>query len=158
MNAGMRHSRPPASRDANRRSAGSSVARSSNCRPVQSPQRTCPELGLSVRHPKMPRNRAALTQPWPLVNQNAPADEFLGNCRRTNPESFAGRTRVGMAAASMVSEPQRRALRLLASSADGVTEALLLANGVSIDVMVEIINAGLAVAHVQQLARPRIEV
>jgi Trk K+ transport system NAD-binding subunit len=41
---------------------------------------------------------------------------------------------------------------------DGVTEALLLANGVSIDVMVEIINAGLAVAHVQQLARPRIEV
>src|SRR5262249_61752082 len=59
---------------------------------------------------------------------------------------------------SMVSEPQRRALRLLASSADGVTEALLLANGVSIDVMVEIINAGLAVAHVQQLARPRIEV
>jgi len=91
---------------------------------------------------KMPRNRAALTQPWPLVNQNAPADEFLGNCRRTNPESFAGRTRVGMAAASMVSEPQRRALRLLASSADGVTEALLLANGVSIDVMVEIINAG----------------
>src|SRR5262249_44806196 len=69
---------------------GSSVARSSDCRPVQSPQRTCPELGLSVRHPKMPRNRAALTQPWPLVNQNAPADEFLGNCRRTNPESFAG--------------------------------------------------------------------
>jgi hypothetical protein len=39
-----------------------------------------------------------------------------------------------------VSESQARALTLLASSPNGVTEALLMANGVSIDTLVDLIN------------------
>ena len=39
---------------------------------------------------------------------------------------------------------RRRALDLLAASADGCTEAVMLAHGFSIDIMVELINAGLA--------------
>jgi hypothetical protein len=39
---------------------------------------------------------------------------------------------------------RRRALELLASCRDGCTEAIMLAHGFSIDMMVEIINAGLA--------------
>jgi hypothetical protein len=44
---------------------------------------------------------------------------------------------------------RRRALDLLASCRDGCTEAIMLAHGFSIDMMVEIINAGLA-----SVARP----
>lgn len=41
---------------------------------------------------------------------------------------------------------RRRALELLAASRDGCTEAILLAHGFSIEMMVEMINAGLATA------------
>jgi hypothetical protein len=41
----------------------------------------------------------------------------------------------------------RRALELLASCANGRTEALMLAHGFSIDFMVALINDGLATAH-----------
>jgi hypothetical protein len=53
---------------------------------------------------------------------------------------------------------QRRALKLLASSADGVTEGLLLANRVTTETLLELVNAGYATAHVDKLGRPRIEV
>jgi hypothetical protein len=39
---------------------------------------------------------------------------------------------------------RRRALELLASCRDGCTEALMLAHGFSIDMMVGLVNAGLA--------------
>jgi hypothetical protein len=39
---------------------------------------------------------------------------------------------------------RRRALELLASCRDGCTEAIMLAHGFSIDMMVELVNAGLA--------------
>jgi hypothetical protein len=41
---------------------------------------------------------------------------------------------------------RRRALELLAASPDGCTEAIMLAHGFSIEMMVEMINAGLATA------------
>jgi hypothetical protein len=41
---------------------------------------------------------------------------------------------------------RRRALELLASCRDGCTEAIMLAHGFSIDMMVELVNAGLATA------------
>ncbi|HKF07993.1 MAG TPA: hypothetical protein VKB89_04625 [Xanthobacteraceae bacterium] len=41
---------------------------------------------------------------------------------------------------------RRRALELLAGSADGCTEALMLAHGLRIALLVELINAGLASA------------
>jgi hypothetical protein len=40
----------------------------------------------------------------------------------------------------------RRVLALLASSADGSTEAMLLAHGFSIQLLVEVVRAGLAIA------------
>jgi len=46
---------------------------------------------------------------------------------------------------------RRRALELLASSADGCTEAILLAHGFKIDMLVEMINAGLASASVERV-------
>ncbi len=39
---------------------------------------------------------------------------------------------------------RRRALELLASCRDGCTEAIMLAHGFSIDMMVELVNGGLA--------------
>src|SRR5215831_5014917 len=55
---------------------------------------------------------------------------------------------------------QRRALALLAwSGQDGMTEALLVhGHKVQVEVLVELVNAGLVVASVEKLARPAIEV
>jgi len=46
---------------------------------------------------------------------------------------------------------RRRALELLASSREGCTEAIMLAHGFSIDMMVELINAGLATAKPERI-------
>jgi hypothetical protein len=46
---------------------------------------------------------------------------------------------------------RRRALELLASCRDGCTEAIMLAHGFSIDMMVELVNAGLATATAQRI-------
>jgi hypothetical protein len=46
---------------------------------------------------------------------------------------------------------RRRALELLASCRDGCTEAIMLAHGFSIDMMVELINAGLATAKPERI-------
>jgi hypothetical protein len=55
---------------------------------------------------------------------------------------------------------RRRALELLAASRDGCTEAIMLAHGFSIDLMVELVNAGLATAQTERMvaAGKRIEV
>jgi hypothetical protein len=55
---------------------------------------------------------------------------------------------------------RRRALELLAASRDGCTEAIMLAHGFSIDLMVELINAGLATGQTERMvaAGKRIEV
>jgi hypothetical protein len=63
-----------------------------------------------------------------------------------------------MSAVAGVSAQQRHALALLAGGSDGCTEALLVAHGVSIDTMVELVHAGLASVTVGWLVRPRIEV
>jgi hypothetical protein len=42
---------------------------------------------------------------------------------------------------------QRRALELLASSENGCTEAIMVAHGFGLDVLVEVVRAGLATAH-----------
>jgi hypothetical protein len=52
---------------------------------------------------------------------------------------------------------RRRALELLASCRDGCTEAMMLAHGFTIDMMVELVNAGLATATAEraiQKSRP----
>jgi hypothetical protein len=46
---------------------------------------------------------------------------------------------------------RRRALELLAASRDGCTEAIMLAHGFSIDMMVELIKAGLATAQTERI-------
>jgi hypothetical protein len=46
---------------------------------------------------------------------------------------------------------RRRALELLAASPDGATEAILLARGLSIDVLVELVRAGLATAKAERV-------
>jgi len=46
---------------------------------------------------------------------------------------------------------RRRALELLAASADGCPEAVMLAHGFSIDMLVELINAGLATARPERI-------
>ena len=46
---------------------------------------------------------------------------------------------------------RRRALELLAGSADGCTEALMLAHGLRIALLVELINAGLASARTDRV-------
>jgi hypothetical protein len=58
----------------------------------------------------------------------------------------------------MVSDPQRCALRILAGSADGCTEAVLLANGVTVATMVALVKAGYVDVRVDQLARPKVEI
>jgi hypothetical protein len=45
----------------------------------------------------------------------------------------------------------RRALELLASSPDGCTEAIMIAHSFSIDMLVELINAGLATATAERV-------
>jgi hypothetical protein len=42
--------------------------------------------------------------------------------------------------------PGRRALELLAGSRDGCTEAIMLVHGFTVDMLVEMVNAGLATA------------
>jgi hypothetical protein len=46
---------------------------------------------------------------------------------------------------------RRRALELLAASRGGCTEAIMLAHGFSIDMMVELVNAGLATATAERM-------
>jgi hypothetical protein len=46
---------------------------------------------------------------------------------------------------------RRRALELLAASPDGCTEAILLAHGISVELMVELIRAGLATANAKRV-------
>jgi hypothetical protein len=46
-----------------------------------------------------------------------------------------------------VKAEHHRALRLLAASPDGVPEAIMLAHGFSIELMVELVGAGLATAN-----------
>jgi hypothetical protein len=55
---------------------------------------------------------------------------------------------------------RRRALELLASCRDGCSEAIMRAHGFSIDMMVELVNAGLATATAERVVagRKRIEV
>jgi hypothetical protein len=50
---------------------------------------------------------------------------------------------------------RRQALELLASCRDGCTEALMLAHGSSIDMMVELVNAGLATATAERVVAGR---
>jgi hypothetical protein len=45
----------------------------------------------------------------------------------------------------------RRALELLAASPDGATEALLVAHGFTIDLLVELVRAGLATARTERV-------
>jgi hypothetical protein len=46
---------------------------------------------------------------------------------------------------------RRRALELLASCRDGCTEAIMLAHGFSIDMMVGLVNAGLGTAKAERV-------
>jgi hypothetical protein len=46
---------------------------------------------------------------------------------------------------------RRRALELLAASPDGATEAILLAHGFTIDLLVELVRAGLATAKAERV-------
>jgi hypothetical protein len=46
---------------------------------------------------------------------------------------------------------RRRALALLAGSADGATEAVMLAHGFTLDLLVEMVRAGLATAKVERM-------
>ena len=46
---------------------------------------------------------------------------------------------------------RRRALELLASSRDGVTEAMMLAHGFTVEQMVELVHAGLASATAERV-------
>jgi hypothetical protein len=46
---------------------------------------------------------------------------------------------------------RRHALELLAASRDGATEALMLAHGISVELMVELVRAGLATAKAERV-------
>jgi hypothetical protein len=46
---------------------------------------------------------------------------------------------------------RRRALELLAGSRDGIPEALMLAHGFSIELLVELVRAGLASATIESM-------
>src|SRR5262249_15184554 len=46
---------------------------------------------------------------------------------------------------------RRRALELLAASPDGCTEALMFANGLTAELLIELMRAGLASAHAERL-------
>jgi hypothetical protein len=50
---------------------------------------------------------------------------------------------------------RRRALELLADSADGCTEAIMVAHGFTVDMLVELINAGLATARAERTVAGR---
>jgi hypothetical protein len=53
--------------------------------------------------------------------------------------------------AHRIKPDRRRALELLAASRNGVTEAILIAHGFTIDFQVELIRAGLATAKVERV-------
>jgi hypothetical protein len=46
---------------------------------------------------------------------------------------------------------RRRALALLAESSDGCTEAIMLAHGFTLELLVDMVRAGLATAHVERM-------
>jgi hypothetical protein len=46
---------------------------------------------------------------------------------------------------------RRRALKLLAASPDGCTEAIMLAHGFTADMLADMIRAGLATAHAERM-------
>jgi hypothetical protein len=50
---------------------------------------------------------------------------------------------------------RRRALELLAASPRGLTEAIPLANGIPVELLVELVRAGLATATTEQIAMGR---
>jgi hypothetical protein len=50
---------------------------------------------------------------------------------------------------------RRRALELLAGSRDGCTEAVMLARGFMVGMMVELVNAGLASASTERIVAAR---
>ena len=49
---------------------------------------------------------------------------------------------------------RRRALELLAASPDGATEAIMLAHGLTVEMLVELIRAGLATAQTERVVAP----
>jgi hypothetical protein len=53
------------------------------------------------------------------------------------------------------SATRRRALELLAASRDGASEAILVAHGFSIDLLVGLIRAGLATAQAERIGERR---
>ena len=53
---------------------------------------------------------------------------------------------------------RRQALELLAACPDGCTEALMLANGFTAELLVELVTAGLATAQTERMIRRSIEV
>jgi hypothetical protein len=56
----------------------------------------------------------------------------------------------------VVPKPDRhRALELLAASPDGCTEAIMLAHGFTVELMVELINAGFATAKAERMVAGR---
>jgi hypothetical protein len=73
--------------------------------------------------------------------------------------SLLGNTRHG-ARKRVLPATRRRALELLAASRDGCSEAIMLAHGFTVDVLAEIVRAGLAMANVKRMvaAGKRIEV
>jgi DNA invertase Pin-like site-specific DNA recombinase len=87
-----------------------------------------------------------LTLARSLVSQNVPADQFLGSCRRTN-HFWA------VPGYAMASEPQRRALRLLAASPDGCMEDFLHVSGITTATLVTLVNTGLAAVTVEKRAQ-----
>jgi hypothetical protein len=52
----------------------------------------------------------------------------------------------------------RRVLALLAGSADGTTEAILLAHGFAVELLAELVDAGLATAHYERVVAGKREI
>src|ERR1700686_647053 len=59
-------------------------------------------------------------------------------------------------AANFMTDDERRLLELLAASDDGCTDVLLLAHGLPIEMIAEVVGAGLAVAHPGRLLAGRV--
>jgi hypothetical protein len=57
--------------------------------------------------------------------------------------------------AQPLTEEGRRLLEMLAASADGATEALLLAHGFTLDLIARVVIAGLATAKVERMVAGR---
>jgi hypothetical protein len=58
----------------------------------------------------------------------------------------------------LIKPERRRALELLAPRWDGCTETMMLAHGFSIEMMVELINSGLATAQTERGRRARVRI